>query len=102
MQEKQQKKYKTDKMGIGFLSGILLPILIFFVVFLASNQEVSFPKYIKGMWHMHALMKLGSLCVFANLGLFWGFLQLKHDKAARGVLGATLLYALAILISTSF
>ena len=98
----QRKTYKTDKMGIGFLSGLLLPILIFFIVFLASNQQVSFLNYIKGMWHMHALLKLGSLCVFTNLALFWVFLKLKHDKAARGVLGATLLYALTILISRSF
>ena len=51
---------------------------------------------------MQALIKLGSLCVFANVGVFWLFLQKKYEKAARGVLGATILYAFVVLISRGF
>lgn len=94
-----RKKHKFDTVGIGSLTGLVLPVLIFFIVFLAQGNEGSFNDYIKGMWRMQALIKLGSLCVFANVGVFWIFLQKKYEKAARGVLGATILYAFVVLIS---
>jgi len=40
--------------------------------------------------------------VFANLLVFMGFIRLKYEQSARGVLGATILYALAVLISKAF
>lgn len=96
---RKRKKNKLDTTGIGVLAGLLLPLVIFFVVYLASEKDVSFIEYLTGMWRVQALVKLGSLCVFANVAVFWGFLQLKYEKAARGVLGATILYAFIVLIS---
>jgi hypothetical protein len=96
---RRSKKNKLDVVGIGLLTGITLPLIVFFVVYLAGNNSVSFGAYIKSLFHLQALIKLGSLCVFANLAAFWVFLQMKYEKAARGVLGATLLYAFVVLIS---
>lgn len=87
---------------VGFLSGLFLPIIIFFTVFLFSDKGMSFSAYIDNMWQLHALVKLGSLCVFANILIFMRFIKLKYDKAARGVLAITLLYALVVLISKAF
>lgn len=98
----RRKKNKSDHVGVGFLAGFLLPVLIFFVVYLAGDNEVSFLQYVKGLWRLQALIKLGSLCVFANVAVFWGFLQLKYEKAARGVLGATIIWAFVVLISRAF
>ena len=94
-----QSKSRFDNVGIGFFIGMLLPVLVFFVVFLMDENGNSFSEYMNGLWHLHVLVKLGSLCVFANVGVFWIFLQKKYEKAARGVLGATILYAFAVLIS---
>jgi hypothetical protein len=93
---------KLDSSGVGFLSGFLMPVIIFFAVYLFQQKDVSFRDYIAGLWHLNALVKLGSLCVFANLLIFSGFIRLKYDRAARGVLGATILYALAVLITKTF
>lgn len=98
----RRKKNKLDTLGIGLMAGLLLPIIIFFVVYLTKETTVSFSEYIRGMWKMQALIKLGSLCVFANVAVFWIFLQKKYEKAARGVLGATILYAFVVLISRGF
>ncbi len=95
----RRRKNKLDGAGTGLLAGLLLPVLLFFVVYVAKESQGSFTDYIRGMWRMQALIKLGSLCVFANLALFWLFLQKKYEKAARGVLGATILYAFVVLIS---
>lgn len=89
-------------MEVGLIAGLLLPLVVFFVVYLIGENSVSFTDYLKGMWRMQALIKIFSLCVFTNLAMFWGFLQLKFERAARGVLGATILYALVVLISRAF
>lgn len=98
----RRKKNKFDTFGTGFLAGLLLPVIIFLVVYLMQETQVSFAEYLSGMWKMQALIKLGSLCVFANVAVFWIFLQKKYEKAARGVLGATILYAFVVLISRGF
>jgi hypothetical protein len=98
----QRQKHNLDKTGVGLLSGLLLPPVIFIVVYLVRDDSMKFSEYINGMWQVHALLKVSSLCVFANLAVFWGFLKLKFEKAARGVLGATLLYAFVVLISKAF
>ena len=95
----RRKRNKIDTFGVGLLSGLVLPVIIFFMVYVMKETEVSFAEYIRGMWRMQALIKLGSLCVFANVTVFWIFLKKKYEKAARGVLGATILYALVVLIS---
>jgi hypothetical protein len=98
----QRKRKPLDSPKIGFAVGFSVPILIFFLVYLFGESTVSFKNYVKNLWYLQALIKLASLCVFANLLIFMGFIRLKHDRSARGVLGATILYALAVLISRIF
>ena len=95
----RRKKNKLDKVEIGLLTGVVVPLILFFGVYLIGDNDISFSKYLKGMWQMQALIKLGSLCVFANSGVFWIFLNKKYEKAARGVVAATFLYAFAVIIS---
>lgn len=91
-----------DKSLVGFLAGFSVPVVIFLTVYLFGEKNVSFNNYVKSLWHLQALVKLGSLCVFANLLVFMGFIKINYERAARGVLGATIIYALAILISKTF
>lgn len=97
MQTRRRKRF--DNNGIGLLIGFVLPVIIFFAVYYFGESGITFSNYVGNLWHLHALVKLGSLCVFANSAVFMGFIKLKYDKAARGVLGATLFYALCVLIS---
>lgn len=100
MQRRRRKK--NDSFGVGMLTGFLVPVVIFFAVYFFSETTVSIANYIKSLWRLQALVKLGSLCVFANVAVFFGFLRIKHEQAARGVLGATIIYALFVLISKAF
>ena len=93
---------KIDRMGVGLLVGLLLPVIIFLLVYLIGENSVSFADYLESMWKLQALVKIMSLCVFTNVATFWGFLKLKYELAARGVLGATILYAFLVLISRAF
>ncbi len=98
----RRKRQPFDSPGIGFLLGFLIPLLIFFAVYLFGEKDISFSNYVNNLWRLQALVKLASLCVFANLLVFMGFIRLKYDQSARGVLGATIIYGLAILISRAF
>ncbi|GAB1451866.1 hypothetical protein MASR2M47_19220 [Draconibacterium sp.] len=100
MQRRRTNRF--DNVGIGFLIGFLLPVIVFFVVYLIGENEIPVTEYIKSLQQLNVLIKLGSLCVFVNSVVFMGFIQLKHEKTARGMLGATIIYAFMILISRAF
>ena len=98
----RRKKNKFDNTGIGLLAGFLVPVIIFFAVYFIREKGISFSNYVGNLWYLQSLVKLGSLCVFANSAVFMGFIKLKYDKTARGVLGATIIYAFGVLISRAF
>lgn len=95
----KSRKKKLDKVGGGLLTGLLLPFVIFVGIYLVRDSSLRFSDYLKSLWMIHVLLKIGSLCVLANVAAFWGFLHLKYERAARGVLGATILWAFVVLIS---
>ncbi len=98
----KSRKKKLDNVGFGLLTGLLLPLIIFVVIYFVRDNSLSFSDYMKSLWMIHVLLKVGSLCVLANVAAFWGFLHLKYERAARGVLGATILWAFVVLISKAF
>ena len=98
----QRKNSKLNNLGIGLFAGFLMPVIIFFAVYYINERGISFSNYVGNLMYLHALVKLGSLCVFANSAVFMGLIKLKYDKAARGVLAATIIYAFVVLISRAF
>jgi len=100
MQRRRTNRF--DNVGIGFLVGFILPVVVFFAVYLISNNDISIAEYTQGLLKLNVMIKLGSLCVFVNSAVFMGFIKLKFEKTARGVLGATIIYAFVILISLAF
>ncbi len=100
--QQRKKRNRWNQTSVGFLAGFLVPLVIFFSVYIFGENDISFLTYVSGLWQLHILVKLGSLCVFANLAIFMGFIRAKYDNAAKGVLAATLIYAFAVLISRAF
>jgi hypothetical protein len=98
----QRKTHRFDNVGIGFFIGFVLPVIVFFIVYLAGKNDISILEYTNSLNQLNVLVKLGSLCVFVNSAVFMGFIQLKYEKTARGILGATIIYAFAVLISKAF
>lgn len=98
----RRKKNRFDNVGIGLLVGFVLPVIVFYAVYLISNNDISIAEYTQGLLKLNVMIKLGSLCVFVNSAVFMGFIKLKFEKTARGVLGATIIYAFVILISLAF
>lgn len=93
------KRKKYDRIVTGWLIGILLPLIIFLITYQVKYSEMEFSVFVQNMWQMKILMKLLSICVFPNLGIFFIFYRLKYDMAARGVIMATFMYAFMVLIA---
>ncbi|CAZ95242.1 hypothetical protein Q4603_08070 [Zobellia galactanivorans] len=84
------------ELAIGFLVGIiantigtLLYILLFSDFGIAETFEAAIQQ-----GHIGSLLALGAIL---NLIAFFGFLRIRRDNRAKGVLIATILTALAIL-----
>jgi len=92
----RQKKY--DKILFGLTVGILIPLSIFFGIYLARYNEVAVQEYLRQLWQLRLTFKILSLCGFANLLLFFYFYRKKMDQAARGIIFATFVYALIFLL----
>ncbi len=81
---------------IGFLVGIIantIGTLLYIVLFSDLGIIATFKAAI-AQEHIGSLLALGAIL---NLIAFFGFLKLKRDFRARGVMIATLLTALVIL-----
>ncbi len=98
----RRRTNRLDNVGIGFLAGFLLPVIVFIVVWQIGKSNMSFSDFVQSLMQLNVLIKLGSLCVFLNSAVFLGFIRLKFEKTARGVLGATIIYAFVVLISRLF
>lgn len=98
----RRKTNRLDNVGIGFLVGFLLPVIVFIVVWQIGKSNMSISDFVQSLMQLNVLIKLGSLCVFLNSAVFLGFIRLKFEKTARGVLGATIIYAFVVLISRLF
>lgn len=81
---------------IGFVVGIIantLGTLLYILIFSDLGIVETFNAAVK-QGHVGSLLALGAIL---NLVAFFGFLRLKRDYRARGVMIATLITALVIL-----
>jgi len=88
---------KYDRLAVGLVAGLLLPVLAFFVSWLIlSDGPLS--QYIERFQKLNRVSSLISLSALPNLLLFFLFLWKNMNQSARGVIFATLILAFAMLI----
>lgn len=57
-----------------------------------------FPAFIRYLYGGDTFLPILSLCVVPNLLIFFTFIWTNRDKSARGVLLATIIYAMYVCI----
>jgi len=87
-----------NNMVIGLVCGLLAPAIVFGVYFKIHDPGLELKDMIQRLTESGVLTYYMSLSVIANLLLFFIFLKINAELAARGVLGATIIYAFTILI----
>ncbi|KAB2867516.1 MAG: hypothetical protein F9K37_12315 [Bacteroidales bacterium] len=89
---------KFNKPIIGFIGGLLLPVLTFVGIYLALYKGKNFFDFVEITWLQGNMSRVLSLSMLPNLGLFFAFIWTNKLKSAQGVLGVTIVLAFAIII----
>ena len=88
----------ADRMWIGLAGGLLIPPLLFVIYFSVRDPGLHLYDQVNRMIEANILAYYVSICAIANLLLFFLFLRFNAERAARGVVGATILYAFTIIL----
>ena len=90
------RRSKYREMAIGFAVGLIantLGVLIYILLFSDMGIIETYQAAVE-QGHVGSLLALGAVL---NLIAFFGFLKIRRDERARGVLLATVITALVIL-----
>ncbi len=86
-----------NKFVIGFVTGVILPLIILLFFFLVKYEINDFVYYFKLFFNSGSLMQLISLLTIANAVLFFIYLKFNLDKSAKGVLGSLFFYVIIVI-----
>ena len=89
---------KYDNLYVGLISGVVLPILIGLIIFAFTAHGRSIPSYLERISAANIITHAITLCVFPNIAVFLLFNRLDMLRALRGVLAATIVWAIAVFI----
>lgn len=87
---------KYDKIIIGLLSGLMLPLLVGLTIFLFSPSHLSLHSYLERIAETHIITHSITLCVFPNVFIFLIFNRFDMLRASKGVLAVTIVWAVIV------
>ena len=90
------KLRRFDTLATGIIGGILIPVAAYCIMYYAKVQDVRFTIFSNHLVIGNIIPIIISHCVLPNLLLFFAFNGLNWMKAAKGVLGTTVVMTLAI------
>lgn len=94
--------HKWDRFWVGFIPGLVLPLLgIVFFYFLQFSGG-SFIEYLRMVKTPTVLSPILSFGAIINLFPFFLFIWQHWYNAGRGVIGATILYVIPVIIAKLF
>lgn len=85
-----------NKIVTGLVLGIFLPVICTMLFYVVKHPAKSFYDFLVLVTEMNVMSPILSLCALPNLGIFYLFLNKEWWYSARGVLLATLLWALLV------
>lgn len=92
-------KTMPDKTWVGTLLGLVLPPIGFYLFCTVHFPDESVRAVLHRYQFGNVVTHVISLSVlFINLPLFFLFIKMNRDATSRGILGATIIYAIVVLI----
>jgi hypothetical protein len=88
---------KKDAFLTGFIPGLLLPVIGFYLYFLLFFQYMGLNKFIEHLLRINMLVSVLSLGVFLNLILTFYFYRAEADRSIKGVIAASFIYAFVVV-----
>jgi hypothetical protein len=87
---------KCDKVPVGLISGFVLPFLVALVSFLVAMGHPSLHIWLHKILEANIVTHVITLSVFPNILIFLFFNHFDMLKASKGVLGATIFWAVIV------
>jgi hypothetical protein len=84
---------KYDNLIAGLISGMFFPLIVGLGIWVFTSHGKSIIAYLEKISEANIVTHAISICVFPNVLIFLLFLRFDMLRAARGVLGMTILYA---------
>ncbi|MGB3948594.1 MAG: hypothetical protein WBM13_11465 [Bacteroidia bacterium] len=91
------KDIDLDKFWTGVICGLLAPALTFVSYYLINFKNMPVHRFIAHLQFGKTYTSIVTLCLLANLGVFYLFIWREKYNAARGVLGATFIWAAFVM-----
>ena len=86
-------KFNFDSQVLGTVLGLLAPAIAFFSYYFINYNYMSAREFYNYITEAKTTSAITSLCVLANLLVFFIFIQTEKYYSARGVLLSTFIYA---------
>ncbi len=91
---------KKDNLQLGLLLGFVLPLVVFFIIYLVRFREASLQDFVSTFATQKSLITFfGVWCLVSNIALFTYYVNTQKDKTAKGVFAMTLIYGIGILLA---
>jgi hypothetical protein len=87
---------KYDKFLVGFVGGLLLPLLTGFIVYLITAHGTPLHTYLFRIRYTGIATHAVTLCVFSNIIIFLIFNRFDMLRAAKGTLAITITWAIMV------
>jgi len=87
---------KFNTFPAGFISGLLLPVITGFIIYLFSPGQLSVHAYVARIIETNILTHSISICVFTNIIIFLIFNRFDMLSAVKGVLAITIVWAVIV------
>ena len=83
---------------IGFFIGIITSLVFSYIVFINNNPGMNEDDYFKIFFSGKLIVPVMSISLLANFALFFIFLRLNKDAISKGLLIATVIIGVVILV----
>jgi hypothetical protein len=90
---------KFDSLPLGLILGIAAPIITMLIIYFLKFNLYKADELLDYLVGLRVFTKIVSLCVIPNLLLFFIFIRKNYLYSARGVLMATILFAVFVFIT---
>jgi hypothetical protein len=92
----RSKLLKFNTLAAGIIAGIILPVIVYFLLYFSKLQDVSETIFSHHQVISNIIPVIISHCILPNLLLFLAFNGLNMLQAAKGVLGTTVVMTVII------
>jgi len=92
---------KADQTLFGFLLGMVLPMLMFFLYHEIKFSYLSWNQYVASAKDLSVLPSFIRVCVFINLPVFFLFNLLKRFQLCKGLFIASIIY-IALMFAVKY